>query len=247
MRKIEPEWVAYFWLQSLPYIRVTLQYVFFSLLIGTVIGAVVARGKMSKSRIANFLAGFYVTIVRCTPSIVLLFLIYFGFPSLVSGTAFGDFLYELPVLVFVVATYSIFIGASVSEVIRGAYGVVSKGQREAGLAVGMTEFQTFIHVVLPQMFKAAIPNIGNTVIFLFKEGALAYTIGLQDILGRAYFLSGKTMNVHNLSMYVALTLIYWPISAILEKLFKILQEKMVYEHHEIATTAREEKVMKAAA
>ena len=66
MRKIEPEWVAYFWLQSLPYIRVTLQYVFFSLLIGTVIGAVVARGKMSKSRIANFLAGFYVHAVYCS-------------------------------------------------------------------------------------------------------------------------------------------------------------------------------------
>lgn len=237
MRKIELEWVLYFIKESLPYIRVTGLYVFFSFLIGTLIGALVAKGRMSSNKVANAIAGFYVTIVRCTPSIVLLFLIYFGFPSLVNGTAFGQWLYTLPVIVFVIATYSIFMGASISEIIRGAYAVVSKGQREAGLSVGMSEFQTFIHVVLPQMLKASIPNIGNTLIFLFKEGALAYTIGLQDILGRAYFLSGKTMNVHSLSMYVALTFIYWPISLILENIFKALQKKMNYVHLENSKAA----------
>ncbi len=237
MRKIELEWVLYFIKESLPYIRITAQYVFFSFLIGTVIGSFVAKGRMSSNKIANAISGLYVTIVRCTPSIVLLFLVYFGFPSLVNGTAFGQWLYTLPVIVFVIATYSIFMGASISEIIRSAYGVVNKGQREAGLSVGMSELQTFIHVVFPQMLKASIPNIGNTLIFLFKEGALAYTIGLQDILGRAYFLSGKTMNVHSLSMYVALTFIYWPISLILENLFKMLQKKMNYVHLEKSKAA----------
>lgn len=232
MRKIEPEWVWYFFIESLPYLRITLQYVLGSLVFGALIGAVVAKGRLSKNRIANAIAGGYITIVRCTPSIVLLFLIYFGFPSLAQNTAFGDWLYTLPVIVFVIVTYSIFIGASFSEIIRSAYLVVNAGQREAGLAVGMTEVQTFVTIILPQMVKAAIPNIGNTVIFLFKEGALAYTIGLKDVLGRAYFLSGKTMNVHNLSMYVALTLIYWPLSAILEKLFSVLQGKFKYEHQQ---------------
>ncbi len=232
MRKLELEWVFYFLKESLPYLWVTVRYVFFSLLFGTLIGSVVAKGKMSKSKIANFFSTFYVTIVRCTPSIVLLFLIYFGIPALFQGTGTGDFLNSLPVIVFVIVTYSIFIGASISEVIRGAFQVVSKGQREAGLSVGMNELQTFVHIIFPQMLKASIPNIGNTVIFLFKEGALAYTIGLQDVLGRAYFLSGRTMNVHALSMYVALTLIYWPISVLLEKLFKTIQERMKYSHVE---------------
>ncbi len=235
MRKIELEWVVYFFKEALPYLGVTAQYVFGSLFFGIIIGAVVAKGKMSNNKVAVFLAGFYVTIVRCTPSIVLLFLIYFGFPSLAYGTSFGDFLYSLPVMNYVIATYSIFIGASVSEIIRSAYATVNKGQREAGLAVGMNEFETFVNVVFPQMVKASIPNIGNTVIFLFKEGALAYTIGLQDVLGRAYFLSGRTMNVHNLSMYVSLTLIYWPISLLLERLFGYINSRFQYTHQEIKT------------
>lgn len=246
MKKIELEWVFYFIKESLPYLSVTAQYVFFSLIFGTVIGSVIAKAKMSKSKIANFLASFYITIVRCTPSIVLLFLVYFGVPALLRDTSFGAWLNTLPTIIFVIVTYSIFIGASISEVIRGAFQVVSKGQREAGLAVGMNEFQTFASIILPQMVKAAIPNIGNTIIFLFKEGALAYTIGLHDVLGRAYFMSGRTMNVHALSMYVALTLIYWPISLLLEKLFKTISEKMQYVHVETVNETELAKEVKAA-
>jgi L-cystine transport system permease protein len=240
MRKVELEWVWYFFKESLPYLGVTFEYVLGSLIFGSILGAIVAKGRLSRNKIANAIAGFYITIVRCTPSVVLLFLIYFGFPSLAQGTAFGEWLYTLPVMTFVIVTFSVFIGASFSEIIRSAYLVVNAGQREAGLSVGMTELQTFVTIIFPQMIKAAIPNIGNTVIFLFKEGALAYTIGLKDVLGRATFLSGKTMNVHNLSMYVALTLIYWPLSLILEKLFGILQSKFKYEHQQQRALAVED-------
>jgi L-cystine transport system permease protein len=190
--------------------------------VGFAIGALLAKAKMSKSRIACALAKFYTTIVRCTPSVVLLFIVYFGLPTLMSDKV-ERWMNNLPIVVFVCITFSIFIGASSSEIIRAAFESVNKGQREAGLSVGLSETQTFFHIILPQMFRQSIPNIGNTIIFLFKEGALAYTIGLRDVLGQAYFLSAKEVNVYALDMYIALTLIYWPITMILEKLFKWLE------------------------
>lgn len=229
MRKIDVGKILFFFTGSLPYLKVTLIYVFFSLIIGFLIGALVAKGRISKNRIANVVAGFYVTIVRCTPSIIMLFLVYYGLPAL-SGKGLQNYLNRLPIVVFVIITFSIYIGASSSEIIRGAFEAVNKGQREAGLSVGLSEWQTFTSIILPQMIKNSIANIGNTVIFLFKEGALAYTIGLRDVLGQAYFLSARDMNVYALSMYVALALIYWPITVLLENIFKAIEKRMVYKH-----------------
>jgi len=229
MRRVEIEKIIFFFTRSLPYLRVTFLYVFFSLIIGFLIGALIAKGSLSKNKLAKFISGIYVTIVRCTPSVIMLFLVFYGLPAL-SGKKLQGILNNLPIVVFVIITFSIFIGASSSEIIRGAYEAVNKGQREAGLAVGLTEWQTFVSIILPQMLKNSIANIGNTVIFLFKEGALAYTIGLRDVLGQAYFLSSRDMNVYALSMYVALALIYWPITVILENIFKSIEKRLVYKH-----------------
>ena len=218
MQKITIEKIIYFFTGSIPALGVTFAYVIISMIFGTLIGTLIYKLKSSGYRILRMIAGLYVTIVRCTPSLVMLFLVFYGLPILAGGEL-GAWMEEWPILTFVCITFSVFIGASSSEVIRAALEAVPSGQREAGLSVGLSGVQTFIHVTLPQMLKNAMPNIGNTVILLIKEGALAYTIGLRDVLGQAYYLSGREMNAYAVSMYIALTLIYWPLTIILERLF----------------------------
>lgn len=229
MRTINLSRILEYFLKSLPNLRVTLTYVFFSLILGFALGGLIAKGRMSRNKAISALAQGYVTLVRSTPSIILLFLVFYGLSAVTTGT-FNIFLNSLPTVVFVIITFTINIGASSSEIIRSAYNSVSKGQLEAALSVGMTQLQAFNHVLLPQMFRNSIPNIGNTIIFLIKEGALAYVIGLRDVLGQAYFLSALDMNAYALDMCVALTLIYWPITAGLEKLFSVLEKKLEYKH-----------------
>lgn len=228
MRRVEIEKVWYFLSNSLPYLRVTIVYVAVSLIVGFAIGALIAKCRMSKSRVLKIIGILYITVTRCTPSLVLLFLVFYGLPAIFSG-AVGEAMNNWPKLVFVCITFSIYIGASSSEIIRSAYQAIDKGQREAGLSVGLSGFQTFMTIILPQMFRLSIPNIGNTVIFLFKEGALGYTIGLYDVLGQAYYLNSKLMGAYSVSMYVALTVIYWVLSVILEKLFGMLEKAFTPE------------------
>lgn len=224
MREVEPDKVWYFFIGSLPYLRITLIYVLVSMFLGFLIGSVIAKCRMSKNKIFRAIGLVYVTVTRCTPSLVLLFLVFYGLPAIFAGSV-GDYLNSLPTLVFVCITFSIFIGASSSEIIRSALGAIDKGQREAGLSVGLTGWQTFRVIILPQMIRLSIPNIGNTVIYLFKEGALGYTIGLHDVLGQAYYLNNRLMGAYAIDMYIALTLIYWPISVVLEKMFAFLEKK----------------------
>ncbi len=223
MRRIEIDKVWYFFSNSLPYLRVTVVYVVVSLIAGFAIGALIAKCRMSKYKLWKVIGTLYITVTRCTPALVLLFLVYYGLPAICSGTI-GDEMNNWPKLVFVCITFSIYIGAASSEIIRSAYQAIDRGQTEAGLSVGLSRFQTFILIIFPQMFRLSIPNIGNMVIYLFKEGTLGYTIGLYDVLGQAYYLNSKLMGAYSVSMYVALTIIYWGLSVMLEKLFGMFEK-----------------------
>ncbi len=223
MRKIELDKIWYFLSESLPYLRVTVAYVVISLVCGFVLGSLIARLRMSKNKLANLVGRLYVTITRCTPTLVLLFLVYYGIPAAIGGKL-GAIMDTWPVLVFVCITFSIYIGASSSEIIRSAYEAIDKGQMEAGMSVGLSRTQTFLLVILPQMIRISIPNIGNTVIFMFKEGALGYTIGLYDVLGYAYKLNSKFMGAYVVDMYIALAIIYWCINVILERVFAQIEK-----------------------
>ncbi len=225
MQKITLEKIIYFFTGSVPALGVTFAYVIVSMVFGTIIGTGLYRMKSSRRKVAGVLANLYVTVVRCTPSLVMLFLVFYGLPLLVGGEA-GARMEEWPILTFVCITFSVFIGASSSEIIRAAVEAVPAGQTEAGLSVGLSAMQTFRYVTLPQMLKNAMPNIGNTVILLIKEGALAYTIGLRDVLGQAYYLSGREMNAYAVSMYIALTLIYWPLTILLERIFAAFERAL---------------------
>ena len=207
----------------LPFLKITLVVTALSVLFGTLLGFVVALAKMSRSTSARAAANLYTTILRCTPSIVLLFLVYYGIPALASQ--FGVNLNDIDTMIFVVITFSLQFAAVMSEVIRTSYEAIDRGQFEAAVSVGLSPMQAVRRIILPQAFVVALPNFGNSLIALIKEGALAYTIGLIDIIGKASLIIAGNYNAHALEIYLALALIYWAISIIIEQTFLRLEKK----------------------
>lgn len=225
MRAFRWDMFTEFFVKILPYISVTLTYVVGSVLFGFFIGIGIAMLRLSKKRALQVIGSLYVTIFRSVPSVVLLFVIYYGLPMWVENS-FGIILEDTDTIVYVIVTFSLLLGSSMSEIIRTSYLAVPKGQYEAAVMVGLTPFTAIRRIVFPQGFVVALPNFGNIFIFMIKKGALAYTIGLHDILGRGMYLGGLKANVYNLELYLALTFIYWPCTFILEKAFKMWEKSL---------------------
>ena len=214
-----------FIIKVLPYLSVTLIYVVGSIFFGFLIGLGIAMLRLSKKKVLRGIGSAYVTILRSVPSIVLLFIIYYGLPMLMQNK-FSIDMSAVSTLVYVIVTFSLLLGSSMSEIIRTAYLSVPKGQYEAAVMVGLTPVTAIRRIIFPQGFIVALPNLGNIFIFMLKEGALAYTIGLHYVLGRGMYLSGLKANIYNFELYLALTLIYWPLTFILEKLFKAWEKAL---------------------
>lgn len=229
MRQFHVDKMMEFIIKVLPKLSVTFEYVVFSLLFGLLIGILVLKLKLGKNRIGRAFANGYITIMRCVPSLVMLFLVYFGLPGLLESI-FHVSMQGVPVMVWVVITFSLFLGSSTAEMMRSAYQSVEKGQFEAGVTSGLTPFQTFRRIIFPQAFYSALPNLCNVVIFLFKEGALGYTVGLLDILGWGYSLSGLSGHSFALELYVGLALIYWAVTFLIERIFSVAEKQMSIEH-----------------
>ena len=133
-----------------------------------------------------------------------------------------------------ITTFSILFAASMAEVFRSAYEAVDKGQREAAVSIGLTEFQAFRRIVLPQCVRVAIPNFTNALINLMKEGSLAYTIGLIDIMGKGQLIIGQNQGSYSLEVYLALFILYWVLTVVIEKGAGLLETRLQYCRRTIA-------------
>ena len=202
----------------LPYLTVTLVVGVTSILTGSILGMLLAWAKLSGHKVIRALADGYTYIIRCTPSIVLLFIVFYGLPKFMEAE-FGIDMDDLSRAVFVIITFTLLFGAYVSEVFRSAYETVDKGQYEAAVTIGLSPKQAFFRVMLPQAAVIALPNFGNSVINLMKESALAYTIGLIDLLGRRNLIIAKNYGAYGIELYVACLLIYWGLSLVIEQAF----------------------------
>lgn len=230
--------VSYIWSalpNLLPYLWITLYIAAFSVIGGSVFGLLLAAAKLSSNKILRLLANGYTTVIRCTPSIVLLFLVYYGIPAFAEGV-FGIYLQNVPTGVFVVVTFSLQFAAMMSEVIRSSYLAIDRGQFEAAVSVGLTPFQAYRRIIFPQAFVVALPNFGNGLISVLQEGALAYTIGFIDIVGKANLIIANNYGTHTLEIYIALAVIYWILSISIEKIFALLEKAFSKGKQSIKTT-----------
>lgn len=218
----------------LPFLKVTFMVAGFSVLFGTIFGFLLAIAKIGGNKILRKLANGYTTILRCTPSIVLLFLVYYGIPAI--GNNFGIDLNNVDKAIYVVIAFTLQFAAIMSEVIRSAYQSIDKGQYEAGVSVGLSPLQAYRRIIFPQALVVALPNFGNGLIALLQEGALAYTIGLIDVVGKAELIIASNYNTHALEIFLALAVIYWVLSIAIEQFFLRVEKFFSKGNRSLKTT-----------
>jgi His/Glu/Gln/Arg/opine family amino acid ABC transporter permease subunit len=198
---------------------VTLQVTFFAVIIGVVLGLLVGvvrstYKKTGKLKIANFLCGIYITVIRGTPVVVQLLIIYF----VVFGSVKID-----KVLVAILA-FGLNSGAYVAEIFRSGIMAVDNGQMEAGRSLGFGYWQTMFYVVMPQAFKNVLPALCNEFIVLLKETSVAGYIALQDLTKGGDIIRSRTYSAF--FPLIAVALIYLAMVMIFTKLVDILERRL---------------------
>lgn len=166
-----------------------------SLAIAMVLGIICALAKLSRYRILRFTAQIYTTLIRGIPDLVLMLLIYFGGQILINQIAptlgYDEYI-DINPFIAGFSTIGFIFGAYLAETFRGAILAVPPGQIEAGYAYGMSGFQVFARILLPQMVRHAIPGFGNNWLVLMKTTALVSIIGLNDMVRMASLAAGAT-------------------------------------------------------
>ncbi|GGF81313.1 L-cystine transport system permease protein TcyL [Paenibacillus albidus] len=222
----EPFDFSYVWSflpKLLSTLSTTLLIVVSSLLAGIIVGFIVALPRLYKVPVLRTLSEIYISFFRGTPILIQLFLFYYGLPEILKLVQVD--VTRAPVLVFVILTYGLHTGAYMSEMIRASVTAVDKGQVEAAYAAGMTGYQAFTRIVLPQALAIAVPVFSNLVIALLKDTSLAFTLGVMEMTGKAQTLGAVTQ--HFIETYIALALIYLVISFSIEKLLGMAEHRLL--------------------
>ncbi|MBO5518364.1 MAG: amino acid ABC transporter permease [Firmicutes bacterium] len=159
---------------------------------GSVLGLLAAMARMGKNKIARAIANVYVEVIRGTPMMLQILLLYLGGP-VITRTLFHYVFTPNPILVGTIAI-AINSGAYSTELFRSAIQSVDKGQWEAAKTIGLTHKQTLREIILPQAFKRILPPYINEFIVLIKDSSLLSTIGAAELLQRADVLGAKFYN-----------------------------------------------------
>ena len=184
----------------------TLNLALSSLLVAVILGMLAALGKLSNSRPLRFVTLTYTTIIRGIPDLVLMLLIFYGGQMLVNNLAYSlgyEEYIDINPFVAGVATIGFIFGAYMAETFRGAIMAVSKGQLEAGASYGMSRFQVFYRILLPQMIRYALPSFGNNWLVMIKATAIVSIIGLDDMVRKADLAAKATRQPFTFYILVA--------------------------------------------
>lgn len=174
-----------------------------SILVATALAVLGALGRLSTNSPANAIASFYVSFFRGTPLILQLLFWYLALPQL--GIV-------LDPVVCAVGALGMNYGAYMTEIFRAGIQAVPIGQREAAVALGMSERTAFTRIVAPQAFRIVVPAIGNDFIAMLKDSALASTVSLQEILWRAQNIGRRDFKT--LQTFLIAAMVYWVLTII---------------------------------
>ncbi len=208
-----------FWKIALPGLTMTIPLTILSFGIGLFIALVVAIIQVSNIKVLKQIVRGYVWIIRGTPLLVQLYVIFYGLPSL------GILLEPFPAALIV---FSLSIGAYDSETIRASIEAIPKGQFEAGYCVGMSYIQILFRIVLPQALRAAFPPLSNSLISLVKDTSLASNITILEMLMATQRIIARTYEPF--ALYCEVGLIYLLLCTILSKLQHTLENKFKLEY-----------------
>ena len=212
------------WMYIVDGLKVTLLVTFFAVLIGIVIGFLVATvrstyDKTGKLKILNILCQIYLTVIRGTPVVVQLLIIYF----VIFGNVNID---KIPVAIMAFGFNS---GAYVAEIFRSGIMSIDGGQFEAGRSLGFNYVQTMRYIIMPQAIKNVLPALGNEFIVLLKETSVAGYIALQDLTKAGDIIRSRTYDAF--MPLIAVALIYLAMVLIFTKLVNMLERRLRNSDH----------------
>lgn len=188
----------------------------FGVIFGSLVGILLALMKLSNNKFLKGIATSYIEIVRGTPLILQIFLVYHGLPKLIP----------LPSSRIFLGTIAVFLNSAayVAEIIRAGIQSIDKGQMEASRSLGMPQGMAMKYIIIPQAFKNILPALGNEFIVLIKESAIISVIGVQDLMYNADTLRGITYRPFAPLIFAGI--IYFIITFSLSKLLGILERRL---------------------
>lgn len=212
------------WEYILDGLGVTLQVTFFAVIIGIVIGFLIAiirstYDKTGRLKILNAICKIYLTVIRGTPVVVQLLIIYF----VIFGSA------DISKVLVAIMAFGFNSGAYVAEIFRSGIMSIDNGQFEAGRSLGFNYVQTMIHIIMPQAFKNVLPALGNEFIVLLKETSVSGYIALQDLTKGGDIIRSRTYDAF--MPLIAVALIYLIMVMIFTKLVNLLERRLRNSDH----------------
>ena len=205
-------------------LTVTLRVTLFAVILGIVIGFLIAiirstYDKTGKMKVLNFVCSVYLTVIRGTPVVVQLLIIYF--------VIFGSV--DINKIVVAIMAFGINSGAYVAEIFRSGIMSIDNGQFEAGRSLGFNYTQTMRYIIMPQAFKNVLPALGNEFIVLLKETSVSGYIALQDLTKGGDIIRSRTYDAF--MPLLAVALIYLVMVMIFTKLVNILERRLRSSDH----------------
>jgi len=195
---------------------ITLLLSFFGVAFGVLLGVVFALMKLSKNKLIKGFSTAYIELIRGTPLLVQLYIVYYGLPRLIQ-VDFED-------LTLGIVAISLNSAAYVAEIIRAGILSIDKGQMEAARSLGMSHKTAMTSIIIPQAFKNILPALGNEFIVLIKESAIVSVIGIHDLMYNTDTVRGNTYKPF--APLVVAAGIYFAITFTLSKLLGILERRL---------------------
>ena len=200
-------------------LKITLLVTVFAVLIGVVLGFLIAIDKTGKLKILNAICKVYLTVIRGTPVVVQLMIIYF----IIFGSV------DISKVVVAIVAFGINSGAYVAEIFRSGIMSIDNGQFEAGRSLGFNYAQTMMYIVMPQAFKNVLPTLCNEFISLLKETSVSGYIALQDLTKGGDIIRSRTYDAF--MPLIAVALIYLAMVMIFTKLVSLLERRLRNSDH----------------
>jgi L-cystine transport system permease protein len=208
-------------LSSLPalvdYIPITLFYFLVPTAISLVFGTLMCKVRVGKKNLLYYLISLFISFFRGTPALVQIYLVFFGLPKIFA--IFGININRWDAGIFYVIATCCNFSSFVCEAMRGAYEAIDKDQIEAGYSIGYSRWQCFYHVIAPLTLQIVLPNLKNLEIDLLKGTAVAYVIGVVDVMGKADKIIANHRGYGQIWILLAAALIYFIINVIIELVF----------------------------
>lgn len=193
----------------------TISLSFFAVILGVLIGSFLALMKMSHKKWLSKPANAYIQVIRGTPLLVQLFIIYYGLLMINI---------ELPDFVSGVLTVSLNSAAYIAEIIRAGIQAVDKGQMEAARSMGMSHNMAMQKIIYPQAIKNILPALGNEFITLMKESSIISVVGMRDLMFNAQVVYGATYKPF--TPFVLAAIFYFMMTSVANKALELLERRL---------------------